>query len=150
MWMSCGQPMAARAGGAALRRRARQLRSFLRHERMTVRMALAEALRHSCGVEPSGPNVALRGQTTARAAVKRPEPLGEVSNPHVGAVTVGHVAAPRPLLSTQLLADTAAETVDARTVKYLLQKTLAQKKEEERRRGGKRWRSSRKRSTRRR
>ena len=52
--------MAARAGGAAQRRRARRLRSFLRHERMTVRVALAEALHHNCGVEPSGLDVALR------------------------------------------------------------------------------------------
>ena len=37
-------------GGAALRRRDRGLRSWLRHERMSVRMALAEALHHSCGV----------------------------------------------------------------------------------------------------
>ena len=43
------------------------------------------------------------------------------------------MAAPGPLLSTPLLADTAAETVDARTVKFILQKTSARKKEEERR-----------------
>ena len=42
---------------------------------------------------------------------------------------------PGPLLSTPLLADTAAETVDARTVKFLLQKTSSRKnKEEEERR----------------
>ena len=40
---------------------------------------------------------------------------------------------PVPLLTTPLLADTAAETVDARTVKYLLQQTLAAKEEEEKR-----------------
>ena len=75
--------MAARAGGAAQRRRARRLRSFLRHERMTVRMALAEALHHSCGVEPSGPNDASRGLKTASAAGTRPEPLSlDLSSPH--------------------------------------------------------------------
>ena len=53
----------------------------LRHERMTVRMALAEALHHSCGVEPSGPNEAPRGLKTASAAGMRPEALEEVSAP---------------------------------------------------------------------
>ena len=77
--MSSWQPMAARAGGAAQRRRARRLRSFLRHERMTVRMALAEALHHSCGVEPSGPNEVLQRQKSASAAGTRPEPFEEVS-----------------------------------------------------------------------
>ena len=149
--MSSGQPIAARAGGAPQRRRARRFRSFLRHERMTVRMALAEALHHSCGVEPSGPNEALRGQKTASAAGTQPEPLEVVSaptgtedpasgdaagasvrggRPAGSAVTVGYVAAPESLLSTPLLADTAAETVDARTVKSL-QKSLAWKKEGE-------------------
>ena len=41
------------------------------------------------------------------------------------------MAAPGPLLSTPLLADTAAEAVDARTVKYLLHAALNEKKEEE-------------------
>ena len=47
------------------------------------------------------------------------------------AVTVGYVAAPGPLLSTPMLADTAAETVDARTVKYLLKAELKKKQKEE-------------------
>ena len=41
--------MADLAGGAARRRRERRLRSWLRHERMTVRMELAAALHHSAG-----------------------------------------------------------------------------------------------------
>ena len=44
--------------GAAQRRRERRLRSWLRHERMTVAMALAESTHHSS-----------RGQKTARAGV---------------------------------------------------------------------------------
>ena len=44
--------------GAAQRRRQRRLRSWLRHERMTVAMALAERTHHSS-----------RGQTIARAGV---------------------------------------------------------------------------------
>ena len=47
---------------AAKRRRDRRLRSWLRHERK-------EALHHSCGGEPSGPNEAPRGQKTATAGV---------------------------------------------------------------------------------
>ena len=39
--------------GAAKRRRERRLRSWLKHERQTVRMALAEALHHSSGTSPS-------------------------------------------------------------------------------------------------
>ena len=47
-------PMADLAGtSAGKRRRDRRLRSWLRCERMTVQMALAEALHHSCGVEPA-------------------------------------------------------------------------------------------------
>ena len=45
------------AAGAARRRRERRLRSWLKHERMTVAMALAEASHHT----------APRGQRTARA-----------------------------------------------------------------------------------
>ena len=51
------------AAGAARRRRERRLRSMLRHERMTVAMALAEALHHT----------APRGQKTARAGEEESE-----------------------------------------------------------------------------
>ena len=47
-------------------------------------------------------------------------------------VTVGYVAAPGPLLCTPMLADTAAEAVDARTVQYLLKAALVLKEKEER------------------
>ena len=47
------------AAGAAMRRRQRRLRSWLKHARMTVAMALAEASHHT----------APRGQRTARAGV---------------------------------------------------------------------------------
>ena len=49
------------ATGAAKRRRERRLRSWLRHERMTVAMALAEVTHHT----------APRGQKTARARGRR-------------------------------------------------------------------------------
>ena len=82
-------------------------------------MALAAATHHSA---PRGecrvPNDAPRGQKTASAAGKRPAPLEEVAAPQEGAVTVGYVAAPGPLLSTPMLADAPAEAVDARTVRF--------------------------------
>ena len=65
-----------RASGAARRRRERRLRSWLKHERQTVRMVLAETFHHSSA--PSPPKFkeewvgrheqhdALRGQNTAR------------------------------------------------------------------------------------
>ena len=90
-------------------RRERRLRAAWRHEQPSVRMALAAAQHHSAP-KCAGPETheAPRGQTTARAAGKRPAPQAEVSEPQE-AVTVGYVAAPGPLLSTPLLADTAAE-----------------------------------------
>ena len=47
------------AAGAAMRRRQRRLRSWLRHERMTVAMALADSTHHSS-----------RRQTNARAGAR--------------------------------------------------------------------------------
>ena len=58
---------------AARRRRERRLRSWWRHERMSIACALAEALHHSSGTSPStcdtrvvegAQNDALRGQNT--------------------------------------------------------------------------------------
>ena len=48
-----------------------------------------------------------------------------------GAVTVGFVAAPGPLLSTPSFADSMADSVDDRAVPILLQLALKKKKEEE-------------------
>ena len=54
--------------GSAMRRRQRRLRSWLRHERMTVRMELAAALHH-CAYKGAGleTNDALRSQTTVNS-----------------------------------------------------------------------------------
>ena len=82
---------------AAKRRRERRLRQFLRHERLSVAMALAAAQRHSAP-KSAGPETyeAPRRQNTAKAG-RRPGVL-EDPEPQVGAVTVGYVAAPGPLL----------------------------------------------------
>ena len=60
--------MAERDVGSALRRRERRLHSWLRHERMTVRMELAAALHHSAN-KSAGPetNDALRSQKTVNS-----------------------------------------------------------------------------------
>ena len=77
--------------GSARRRRERRLRSMLRHERMSVAMALAERLHHSANVtglrkkeevEQVWYN-ALRGQKTARAGGGLPAPLSEVAGRQV-------------------------------------------------------------------
>ena len=67
-----GWPMSERDTSPARRRRERQLHSFLKHERMTVRITLTEALHHSCGVVPDGKNNALRGPRTASEGGGRP------------------------------------------------------------------------------
>ena len=55
--------------GAARRRRERRLRSMLRHEQQTVRMALAAALHHSAGPKVEmQQNATLRGLRTAARA----------------------------------------------------------------------------------
>ena len=65
-----------RVSGASVRRRERRLRSWLKHERQTVRMVLAETFHHSSApfetkfkeewVERHEQHEAVRGQNTAR------------------------------------------------------------------------------------
>ena len=118
---------------SARKRRERRLRSWLRHERMTVALELAAATHHSSpkGGWPDTTHDAPRGQKTASSAGAHPGVLKELEV-LVGAVTVGYVAAPVPFLSSPTLADAAAETVDARTVKYFLKAALRRREEEER------------------
>ena len=125
-------PMADGAGtSSARRRRERRLRSWLKHERMTVAMELAAATHHSSpkGGWPDTTHDALRGQKTASSAGAHP---GVLKEPEVlvRAVTVGYVAAPRPLLVVASLA--GGDEVDATTVSYLLKAALVVKKKEER------------------
>ena len=92
--------MAARvdaAGGtsSARRRRERRLRSMLRHERMAVAMALAEALHHSSGLKvmERAQHAALRGQETGtRAGLAGPAPVTD----YVAPAPAVFVAAPVP------------------------------------------------------
>ena len=108
---------------AARRRRERRLRQFLRHERVSVAMALAESNHHA----------APRGQKMARAGrVEREEnyeprlldpPLPQT------AATVGYVAAAGPLLVVPSLA--GGDSVDVTTAKFLLRNALRELEEEE-------------------
>ena len=116
----------ARVAGAAMRRRERRLRSWVKHERMTVAMALAENLHHSRQKVEGGENDGIRAQTTASSGarpgvLKEPEPQG--------AVTVGHVAAPGPLLEVASMA--GCDSVDGTALRFLVKKALDRQKEEE-------------------
>ena len=109
-------------------RRERRLRSWWRHEQQSVAMALSAAAHLSfdkvaAGEKNSGP----RAQTTFSAGrpgvLTEPESQGE-------AFTVCYVPAPVPLLAVPLLAGAAGEAVDARTLSFLLARSLAEKEEE--------------------
>ena len=78
---------------------------MLRHERQIVAMELAAALHHSRDARPGtydGPRAQKTASSGKRPGVP-PEPEAQV-----GAVTVGYVAAPGPLLSTLLLTQRTA------------------------------------------
>ena len=105
--------MAARddaAGGTSStrRRRERRLRSWAKHERLSVAMALAEKLHHSANrtalpkKEEVEQDYALRGQKPARAG------------PGTQFVFVGGVSAPEPVEEPQLLALVQRHTVEQR------------------------------------
>ena len=97
---------------------------------MSVAAALAEAHHHSAPKVGAETHDALRRLKTASAGA-RPGVLQDPAPQ--GAVTVGYVAAPVPFLSSPMLADAAAEAVDARTIKYLLKAALRRREEEEER-----------------
>ena len=113
---------------SARRRRERRLRSWWRHERMSVAAALAEAHHHSAPKVGAETHYALRRQKTTSVGA-RPGVLKDPAPQ--GAVTVGYVAAPGPLLAAPLLASTAGEAVDNAAFSFLLQQSLAAQKEEE-------------------
>ena len=127
------------AGGAAQRRRERRLRSWLRHERQTVAMVLAEACHHSSGSFPptlkerrmAGQDAyeALRGQRTARTAGLHPNELVE---PGVQGRLVAHSrpgcgGAPSPSLPHLA----GGDTLDDTSVHFLLEMALLSPEEVE-------------------
>ena len=115
---------------SARRRRERRLRSWLRHERMTVAMELAAATHHSFpkGGWPDTTHDALRGQKTASSAGAHPGVLKEPEVPWEAA-TVGYVAAPGPLLAVPVLA--GGDGVDGTALSFLVQRAVEDRKREE-------------------
>ena len=156
MEVDCDGPSSAR------RRRERRLRSWLRHERMTVAMALAEKLHHSAyrthlpKKEEVEQDLALRGQTKASAREgevhEKDDASRSQSTPHPGERpglplepgpqrsdrTVRHSSGDSlPQLAMPSLAGAAGEAVDSATLAFLLSQSLAAKKhEEQKKRGG--------------
>ena len=126
-------------GGAARRRRQRQLRAFHRHVQMAVKLELATALHHSA--QPAGPVVeepaeevefeehaGLRAQNTPPPG-SRPGVLKDPGPPWVEAVTVGYVAAGAPSLVVAPVA--AHDGLDDASVQFLLQQSLLARAQEE-------------------
>ena len=120
--------------GAARRRRQRRLRSWLKHERQSVAMALAEYTHHASRGQTRArareevehvPHYALRGQKTPPPG-ERPAPLG----PQRSDRTVRHSAGEPPLLVVPSLR--GADGVDGTTVSFLLAANLKLQKEAER------------------
>ena len=74
--------------GSARRRKERRLRSWLRHERMTVATELAAALHHSRDGWRAT-NDGLRARKTVSSGGMRPAPLSEVARPQGAAATFG-------------------------------------------------------------
>ena len=108
---------------SARRRRERRLRSWLRHERMTVAMELAAATHHSSpkGGWPDTTHDALRGQKTASSAGVHPGVLKE-PEVHWEAATVGYV------LSVPVLA--GGDGVDGTALSFLVRRAVEDRKKE--------------------
>ena len=124
--------------GAAKRRRERRLRQWLRHERMTVAMAVAEATHHSAPrrqktataireVEEQASHDCLRAQTALPPGA-RPGILAE-PGPQRSDRTVRHSAGEAPLLVVASLA--GGDEEDVTTAKFLLRNALRELEEEE-------------------
>ena len=114
---------AERASGAAKRRRERRLRSWLRHERMTVAAELSAA----DGVQVSP--VGLRAQKTDSSwSGRRPGVPEDPGPPQLG---VERAACPRSTGLPPLPDLCGGEVHDATLVKFLLRQTLLQRKKEE-------------------
>ena len=133
-----------------MRRRQRRLRSWLRHERMTVAMALAEMTHHTA---PRGPTMARVGegveheQLDGLRAQKPPLPgvrPGSLFDPgpQRSDRTVRHSAGDTPLLVVPALR--GDDGVDGTTLRFLLEQNLSLKKRQEEEEKEREWREQRK------
>ena len=114
-----------RDAGSARRRRERRLRSWLRHERMTVAAELSAARHHSRdGGQVS--HVGLRAQKTDSSwGGRRPGVLEDPGPPQLG---VERAACPRSTGLPPLPDRCSGDVHDATLVKFLLRQTLLQRK----------------------
>ena len=123
-----------RDAGSARRRRERRLRSWLRHERMTVAAGLSAQPFIRAVMGGREQYVGLRAQKSDSAAVveeveyethaARPAPRPEVA----GAVTVGYVAPETPSLAVVPVSD---GRIDDAALQFFLQQPLLARAEEE-------------------
>ena len=95
--------------GAAKRRRERRPCQWHRHERLTVQMALCEAVHHAAPQVERGENSAPRGQKTHKAG-GRPGALQDPA-PQLVAEHAGCPCFRLPSLATPSLADATADAV---------------------------------------
>ena len=113
--------------GAAKRRRERRLRSWAKHERQTVAMALAEALHHSA---PRRPKTARAGMRPG--VLEDPGPRRETEHEEHAALRGPKPPSPGvPSLATPVLAGQATEGMDSATLRFLIASALRRTKEEE-------------------
>ena len=136
------------SSGSARRRRERRLRSWLRHERMTVAAELSAALHHSrdggreqyvglraqksdssAVVEEveNETHAALRGQISPPPG-ERPAPLAEVAAPQ-GSTVARCLVDGGPTLTVPVLAGRAGEAVDSSALSFLLSQSLLAEQE---------------------
>ena len=114
--------------GAAKRRRERRLRSWLRHERMTVAAELSAALHHSRdGGQVSRVGLRAQKMDSSRGG-RRPGVPEDPGPPQLG---VERAACPRSTGLPPLPDLCSGEVHDATLVKFLLRQTLLQRKKEE-------------------
>ena len=132
------------AKSSAWRRRQRRLRSWLKHERQTVAMALAEYLHHSAQrpVEARAREVEEQDKNNASRRQKAPAPgmhPGVVKEPEVQGSLVAPLrpgSGAAPGLALPSLTGASGEAVDASSLAVLLQFSLGAQEEEEEGEGG--------------
>ena len=123
-----------------MRRRQRRLRSWLRHERMTVAMTLAEMTHHT---SPRGPKMAKVGEEVVHVAHVAPRgpktpPPGERPGilpeplPQRSDRSRRHFSKDGlPQLALPSLASAASEAVDSATLAFLTRAALEERRKEE-------------------